>query len=107
MYIEKAIEILKQIDAEDLSDSCNQVDDELEAIQIVLQSVKEQESKIEELENKLQEKDIIIDKQDKIIDEMAEEIFIYRAYSIRKSDDMNRLKKEIIEEYRKKVEEEK
>ena len=54
MHIKQAIEILKQIDAEDLSDSCNQSDDELEAIQIVLQSVKEQQSKIEELEDKIQ-----------------------------------------------------
>lgn len=55
--------------------------------------------------NLIQEQQAEIEKKDKMIDEMAEELFLKRAYSIRNKDDIQRLKKQIIEEYERKVEE--
>ena len=55
MNIKQAKEVLKQIDIEDLSDSCSQSEEEIEAIQLVLKLVEDQESKIEDLENELED----------------------------------------------------
>lgn len=73
------------------------------AINMVLKYFKFYEDGLErEIENNRENIFEIINK-DKIIDMMAEEIFIKRAYSINCEEDIQRLKEQIINEYKEKL----
>lgn len=73
------------------------------AINIVLKYFKFYKDGLErEIENNRENIFEIINK-DKIIDMMAEEIFIKRAYSINCEEDIQRLKEQIINEYKEKL----
>ena len=73
------------------------------AINMVLKYFKFYKDGLErEIENNRENIFEIINK-DKIIDMMAEEIFIKRAYSINCKEDIQRLKEQIINEYKEKL----
>ena len=73
------------------------------AINMVLKYFKFYKDGLErEIENNRKNIFEIINK-DKIIDMMAEEIFIKRAYSINCEEDIQRLKEQIINEYKEKL----
>ena len=73
------------------------------AINMTLQHLKFYKDGLErEIEKNRENVFEIIDK-DHVIDAMAEEIFIKRAYSITCKADIQRLKEQIIEEYKNKV----
>ncbi len=73
------------------------------AINMVLKYFKFYKDGLErEIENNRENIFEIINK-DKIIDMMAEEIFIKRAYSINCEEDIQRLKEQIINEYKEKL----
>ena len=73
------------------------------AINMVLKYFKFYKDGLErEIENN-REKIFEIINKDKIIDMMAEEIFIKRAYSINCEEDIQRLKEQIINEYKEKL----
>lgn len=91
MTIEEAIKELKSLSPSEL------------AINMVLQHLKFYKDGLErEIESNRENVLKIIDK-DHIIDAMAEEIFIKRAYSITCEADIQRLKNQIIEEYKDKI----
>lgn len=73
------------------------------AINMVLKYFKFYKDGLErEIDNNRENIFEIINK-DKIIDMMAEEIFIKRAYSINCEEDIQRLKEQIINEYKEKL----
>lgn len=73
------------------------------AINIVLQYLKFYKEGLEREIEKNRENVLEIIDKDHIIDAMAEEIFIKRAYSITCEEDIQRLKEQIIEEYKNKL----